>query len=89
MRLLVADDDSIYRMFLSRQLSTWGYEVVTACDGTGRAGRAGRQSRPIVGHSRLENAGTDGVEVCRRVRANSEGRYIYLLLVTARERRRT
>src|ERR1035441_6249306 len=38
MRLLIADDDTVYRMFLGRELSKLGFEVVTACDGEiGRA----------------------------------------------------
>ena len=85
MRLLVADDDSIYRMFLSRQLSTWGYEVVTACDGTGALAALEDRAGPSLAILDWRMPGTDGVEVCRRVRANSEGRYIYLLLVTARD----
>ena len=85
MRLLVADDDSIYRMFLSRQLSMWGYEIVAACDGAGALAALEDRDGPSLAILDWRMPGTDGVEVCRRVRANSDGRYIYLLLLTARD----
>jgi PAS domain S-box-containing protein len=85
MRLLVADDDSIYRMFLSRQLSKWGYEIVAACDGAGALAALEDRDGPSLAILDWRMPGTDGVEVCRRVRANSDGRYIYLLLLTARD----
>ena len=33
MRVLVADDSSLYRTLLQRLLEPWGYEVVLAADG--------------------------------------------------------
>jgi PAS domain S-box-containing protein len=85
MRLLVADDDSIYRMFISRELSKSGYEVVTACDGTAALAALEDRAGPSLAILDWRMPGTDGVEVCRRVRADSDGRYIYLLLLTARD----
>ena len=85
MRLLIADDDTVYRMFLGRELSKMGFEVVTACDGAGALAALEDRAGPSLAILDWRMPGTDGVEVCRRVRANSEGRYIYLLLVTARD----
>lgn len=85
MRLLVADDDSVYRMFLSRQLSKWGFEVVTTCDGAGALTALEDTTGPSLAILDWRMPGLDGVEVCRRVRANLDGRYIYLLLLTARD----
>ena len=33
MKILVADDDSMIRMLIERQLVAWGHEVRTAADG--------------------------------------------------------
>jgi PAS domain S-box-containing protein len=85
MRLLLADDDTIYRMFLGRELSKWGYEVVTASDGAGALAALEDKAGPSLAILDWSMPAADGVEVCRRVRANSEGRYIYLLLLTARD----
>jgi PAS domain S-box-containing protein len=86
MRLLLADDDTIYRMFLGRELSKWGYEVVSASDGAGALAALEDKAGPSLAILDWSMPGADGVEVCRRVRANSEGRYIYLLLLTARDK---
>jgi PAS domain S-box-containing protein len=85
MRLLIADDDLVYRMFLGRELSKWGYEVVTACDGTGALAALEDKAGPSLAILDWSMPGADGLEVCRRVRANSDGRYIYLLLLTSRD----
>ena len=85
MRVLVADDDTVYRMFLGRELSKWGYQVVTACDGAGALAALEDRAGPSLAILDWSMPGADGVEVCRRVRANADGRYIYLLLLTARD----
>ncbi len=33
MKILVADDDAVYRSLLERMLTQWDYQVVIACDG--------------------------------------------------------
>jgi PAS domain S-box-containing protein len=85
MRLLVADDDTVYRMFLGRELSKLGFEVVTACDGAAAWAALEDKAGPSLAILDWSMPGADGAEVCRRVRANSDGRYIYLLLLTARD----
>ena len=85
MRLLIADDDTVYRMFLGRELSKLGFEVVTACDGTGALAVLEDKAGPSLAILDWSMPGADGIEICRRVRANSDGRYIYLLLLTARD----
>ena len=85
MRLLIADDDTVYRMFLGRELSKLGFEVVTACDGAGALAVLEDKAGPSLAILDWSMPGADGIEVCRRVRANSDGRYIYLLLLTARD----
>jgi PAS domain S-box-containing protein len=85
MRLLIADDDTVYRMFLGRELSKLGYEVVTACDGAAALAVLEDIAGPSLAILDWSMPEADGIEVCRRVRTNSGGRYIYLLLLTARD----
>ena len=44
---------------------------------------------PPAGHPRLDDAGLDGVEVCRKVRQESEAPYVYIILLTGKAERRT
>lgn len=85
MRILVADDDRVYRMLMAHELSNCGYEVESVCDGdSALAALAGRQE-PCLAILDWRMPGLDGIEVCRRVRAQSDGSYVYLVLVTARD----
>src|ERR1019366_10671016 len=60
-------------------------QVVTACDGAGALAALEDKAGPSLAILDWSMPGADGVEVCPRVRANSDGRYIYLLLLTARD----
>jgi len=85
MRLLVADDDSIYRMFLSRQLSKWGYEIVAACDGAGALAALEDRDGPSLAILDWRMPGRTASKCAAVCAPNSDGRYIYLLLLTARD----
>jgi PAS domain S-box-containing protein len=83
MRILVADDDPVYRMLMAHGLSRWGYEVESVCDGGSALASLASQHGPCLAILDWRMPVLDGIEVCRRVRAESEGQYVYLLLVTA------
>lgn len=85
MRILVADDDPIYRMLVAHELSKWGYEVELECDGDGALACLASQDGPCLAILDWQMPVLDGIEVCRRVRAASEGRYVYLLLLAGRD----
>src|SRR5579862_8403483 len=84
MQVLVADDNPVFQRILQGMLSKWGYQVVVRADG-----RAAWQHLSSDHGSRLaildwEMPGMDGVEICRRLRAEILDRYIYVLLVSSR-----
>ena len=83
MRVLVADDDRVYRMLMAHALSKWGYEVELVCDGDAALASLEGQHRPCLAILDWRMPGLDGIELCRRVRAQPQGQYVYLLLVTA------
>lgn len=83
MRILVADDEPVNRLVLSRKLRDWGHEVVEASDGA--QAWAKMQSEPfrmVVSDWMMPEV--DGVELTRRIRAAGFPGYTYVLLVTAR-----
>ena len=67
-------------------LTKWGYEVVTACDGTEAAGVLEQDDAPRLAVLDWMMPGTDGIEICRSVRAAGSDAYVYLILVTAQGR---
>jgi two-component system response regulator MprA len=84
MRLLVVDDDPDVRESLRDSLEFEGYTVATAGDGT----QALRQllaleARPDLAIVDLMMPGMNGLEVCRRLRA--DGERMPVLMLTARD----
>jgi two-component system cell cycle response regulator len=87
MRILIAEDDAIFRRILQSTLGKWGYEVITANDGA-RAWEILQQENPpklvLLDWVMPE---LDGVEVCRLVRAQKDKPYTYILLLTAKDKK--
>ena len=82
-RVLVAEDDPVARRLVETFLTKWDYSVLAVSDGA-EAWRI-LQSRDAPRLALLDwmLPGLEGIEVCRRVRAESTHPYIYILLLTA------
>jgi sigma-B regulation protein RsbU (phosphoserine phosphatase) len=88
MRILIAEDDPLSRQLLETSLQRWGYEVRVTCDGTEAYEVLGGVGPPPLAILDWMMPGLDGVEVCRKIRADQEGEGRgsppYLILLTAR-----
>jgi putative two-component system response regulator len=80
-RVLVVDDTEGVRALFSRLLSADGHEVVLAADGDG-ALEAVRTHAPDVILLDVSMPGPDGLEVCRRLKADPATRLTPVILVT-------
>jgi adenylate cyclase len=81
-RILIVDDNQTNVKMLQTRLVAEGYEVVTAADGEeGLA--AAREQLPDLILLDVMMPKLDGLEVCRRLRADSEFPFIPIILVTA------
>ena len=81
MRILVVDDDRAVRDALRRVLTLAGYEVECVEDGDA-ALAAASQLAPDAVVLDIGMPGVDGIEVCRRLRSNSNR--VPILMLTAR-----
>ncbi|MDG3005453.1 GGDEF domain-containing protein [Paludisphaera mucosa] len=86
MRVLIADDDPAARLLLEGTLTEWGYEVVTARDGSEAWDLLRRADAPSLAILDWMMPGLDGVDVCRKVRQEGEAPYVYLILLTGKAR---
>ena len=84
MRVLVADDNPVFQTVLRAMLTSWGYEVVVACDGDEAWSLLQTDDGPRLAILDWMMPGMDGVEVCRRARAGSRQGYVYILILTAK-----
>jgi len=83
-RVLIAEDDPVSRRILEHRLIRAGHEVVTAADGN-EAWHA-LEGQPEIRLAVIDwmMPGVDGAELCRRIRRRTGGRYVYVLMLTAR-----
>lgn len=84
MRILLADDDEVSRHILKATLSRWGFDVVTAVDGDEAWHILEAEEAPRLAILDWMMPGMDGVDVCRKVREQLTGPYIYMLLLTSK-----
>ena len=87
MRILIADDDRMSTMMLSRSLERWGFEVVVAHDGASAWEQIVGDAPPALAIVDWMMPGIDGIELCRRIRAASLPAPVYVILLTARTSR--
>jgi diguanylate cyclase (GGDEF)-like protein len=85
-KVLIAEDEPVLRHALEAMLTGWGYEVVVTRDGA-EACRFLHDGSCAMAVLDWMMPGMNGLEVCREVRRSGIQPYVYLLLLTARDRR--
>lgn len=80
-KILIVDDDESIRRGLKRQLSRVGCEVVEASSGEEALSMA-PEEQPDVVLLDINMPGIDGMEVCRRLRADPAIGVIYVIMLT-------
>ena len=81
-KILVVDDEPGVRGFLRDLLAEEGYEVVLASDGEEALGLAELENPEVILLD-INMPGIDGLEVCKRLKAREETRYIPIIIITA------
>jgi serine/threonine protein kinase len=87
MKVLIADDDPVWRRLLSDNVQQWGYEVLTAADGQEAWDMLQENDRPRVAILDWQMPELDGLDICRRVRASLNMPFIYTIILTGRDTR--
>ena len=83
MKVLVVEDDAIAAELLEHALLQFGWEVAKATDGAEALELLRREDFRLV-ISDWEMPYMSGIELCRRVREDFCGRYIYMIILTSR-----
>jgi DNA-binding response OmpR family regulator len=85
MRVLIADDDPVLRHSLKSQLSAWKYRPVVATNGDAALRALQQPDPPLLAIIDWNMPGTDGVELCRHVRATPALSAMYVILLTGNQ----
>jgi phosphoserine phosphatase RsbU/P len=86
-RILIADDDRMSTLMLSRSLEQWGFKVIVAHDGTAAWDCIASDEPPALAILDWMMPGIDGIELCRRIRTTPPRSPVYVILLTARTSR--
>lgn len=81
MRIMIAEDDTVSRLVLEAAVAALGHECISAIDGE-QAWQLFQKLDVDVVISDRQMPQTDGVELCRRVRANGRDAYTYFIFLT-------
>ena len=82
MKVLVADDDLGSRLVAQASIERLGHDCVVAQDGV-QGWHLFTEHAPDVVVTDRAMPGMDGLELCRRIRAQQQDRYTYIILVTS------
>jgi len=82
-KILVCDDDDHIRNIMEFSLEAEGFEVLAAADGE-QALQAVMSEQPDLVILDVMMPGSDGLTVCRELKANPATRHIPVLLLTAK-----
>jgi len=83
-RILVAEDNPVFREMLRKMLVEWGYEVIAVSNGQEAWDLLRQENGPRLALLDWMMPGMEGAEVCRQVRARIRDRYVYIMLLSAR-----
>lgn len=83
-RVLLVDDDPLLLDVLTTVLDLEDFEVVAAADGDTALDIAAEQPIDLVVCD-VRMPGTDGIEVCRRIRSDPATKDVPVILLTARD----
>ena len=80
--ILIIDDDQIVQLTLRKILESQGYQIITATDGETGLEKA-QQLQPALIICDWLMPGLDGIEVCRRVKANPNLSTTFFIVLTS------
>ena len=84
MRVIVAEDDRTTARILSGLMSSWGYEPVLADNGIKALELFKSDPQPQLALLDWMLPELDGPEVCKRIRAMTLDKPVYIILLTAK-----
>ena len=87
MRVLVADDEVIFRRMICSLLGRAGHDVVEAADGDDARRYLDADDAPPIAILDWMMPGANGIDLCRALRARERQVPPYLILLTSKDRR--
>jgi two-component system, cell cycle response regulator len=84
-KILIADDDPLSVLYVRDMLLEWGHEVVQAADSSAALARLRDPDGPTLAILDSLLAGEEGTALCRAIRESVTERYVYIIMLAARD----
>src|SRR5882672_3977870 len=84
-RVLIAEDHDSARSALENLLAWKGFTVTSVADGESAWEVLASNEGPSIALLDWEMPGMSGLDICRALRSKPAGRYLYLIVITARD----
>ncbi len=84
MKILIAEDEPISRKLLATNLAKWGHDVIVTADGMEAAQRLDDQTEIRMAVLDWMMPHRDGLDICREIKKNRDGEFVYVIMLTAR-----
>ncbi|QEG33126.1 protein kinase domain-containing protein [Bythopirellula goksoeyrii] len=85
MKVLIAEDNPLWRGMLTQNVQSWGHDPVIAEDGTQAWEILQKEDAPRLVILDWQMPGMDGIEVCRLVKRNPNHPFTYVVMLTSRD----
>jgi serine/threonine protein kinase len=85
MKILIAEDNAIWRAVVKRHIELWGHEPVVAENGAQAWDILQREDAPRLAILDWQMPGMDGIDVCRRVKRDPNHPFTYVVMLTSRD----
>jgi len=86
-KILIAEDEPVSQRIMQSLLVKWGYEVVLTQNGIEAWEAIQRGKTPLLALLDWMMPGMDGAEICQRVRQSDGLKPVYIILLTAKDRK--
>lgn len=86
MKILIAEDDSVARRVLENRVTKWGYDIVSVDNGARAMEILESDDGPKLAILDWVMPGMDGLQICKSIRKQPQKDYIYILLLTSKNR---
>ena len=85
MKILVAEDDAMTRLALTKNIEKWGYEVVAVEDGQKAFDLLNEKDAPRLAILDWIMPEMEGIEICRELGRRSDSPLVYTILLTIKK----
>jgi len=86
LKILIAEDEPVFRLLLEDTLIRWGYEVMVCRDGIEACRILQSENAPQLAILDWKMPGMEGTEICRKIRKTASNGYTYIILLTSLQR---